>query len=129
MKARIIISAALLALTALATSPGTAQHRMETLSSAARAAQRETPVERVTVRLPFEESGFAQFIASPAGRWLRIGAGLGMIAGGIAMDDTGGAVLAGAGLIPLSAGALDLCYLSPLFGGPIRGEEIRAAGR
>jgi hypothetical protein len=52
-----------------------------------------------------------------------------MIGGGIAMGDTGGTVLAIAGVLPLSAGVLDLCYASALFGGPLRGEEIREAGR
>ncbi|MFO7894083.1 MAG: DUF2892 domain-containing protein [Longimicrobiales bacterium] len=77
----------------------------------------------------FETTAFAQFIASPAGRILRGVVGAGMIAGGVAMGDTGGTVLAVAGAVPLSAGIFDLCYVSALLGGPIRGEEIRAAGR
>jgi hypothetical protein len=77
----------------------------------------------------FETSGFAQFMASPAGRVLRGAVGVAMIGGGIAMGDTGGTVLAVAGVLPLSAGVLDLCYASALFGGPLRGEEIREAGR
>ena len=77
----------------------------------------------------FETTGFAQFIASPAGRILRGVVGAGMIAGGVALGDTGGAVLAVAGAVPLSAGVFDLCYVSALLGGPIRGEEIREAGR
>ena len=31
-----------------------------------------------------------------------------------------------AGVIPLAAGAFDLCLLSPLFGGPLSGAEVRA---
>lgn len=77
----------------------------------------------------FETTGFAQFMASPAGRILRGGAGLAMIGGGIALGDTGGTALAIAGGIPLSAAVFDLCYISALMGGPIRGEDIRAAGR
>jgi hypothetical protein len=75
----------------------------------------------------FAGSGFAQFMASPAGRVLRVVAGAGMIAGGIAMDSDGGTILAIAGGIPLSAGLFDVCYLSPLFGGPFKGRDIRAA--
>ena len=77
----------------------------------------------------FAGSGFAQFMASPAGRVLRVVAGAGMIAGGIAMDSDGGTALAVAGGIPLSAGLFDICYLSPLFGGPFKGKDIRAAKR
>lgn len=77
----------------------------------------------------FETTGFAQFMASPAGRVLRGVAGAAMIGGGIAIGDAGGTALALAGALPLSAGVLDLCYVSALFGGPIRGEDIREAGR
>ena len=77
----------------------------------------------------FETTGFAQFMASPAGRVLRGVAGAAMIGGGIAIGDAGGTALALAGALPLSAGILDLCYVSALFGGPIRGEDIREAGR
>ena len=86
------------------------------------------PVAVVLRARAFEETGFAQFMASRTGRLLRVGVGAAMIGGGLAMGDTGGAVLAVAGVLPLSAGALDLCYLSPLFGGPLRGEAIRRAG-
>lgn len=80
----------------------------------------------------FASSGFAQFMSSPAGRVLRAVAGAGMIAGGVAIHDdhsTGGTVLGVAGLIPLSAGLFDVCYISPIFGGPFRGKDIRAAGK
>jgi hypothetical protein len=78
---------------------------------------------------PFEETGFAQFIASPAGRILRIVAGGVMIGAGASHGGTGGTVLAIAGVAPLAAGVFDVCLLSPLFGGPLRGEDIRRAGR
>jgi hypothetical protein len=29
------------------------------------------------------------------------------------------------GLVPLLAGAFDVCLLSPLFGGPLSGEAVR----
>lgn len=76
----------------------------------------------------FASSGFAQFMSSPAGRVLRVVAGAGMIAGGIAADSDLGTGVAVAGLVPLLAGAFDFCVLSPLFGGPLSGKAIRAAG-
>lgn len=90
----------------------------------------EIPADRASGG--FASSGFAQFMASPAGRVLRVVAGAGMIAGGVAIHDdhsTGGTVLGVAGLVPLSAGLFDVCYISPIFGGPFRGKDIRAAGK
>lgn len=75
----------------------------------------------------FASTGFAQFMSSSAGRIARVIAGAGMIAGGIAMDSDGGTALAIAGGVPLFAGTFDFCVLSPLFGGPFWGKDIRAA--
>ncbi|MBK6307689.1 MAG: DUF2892 domain-containing protein [Gemmatimonadetes bacterium] len=66
-------------------------------------------------------------MSSPTGRVLRVVAGVGMIAGGISMDSNGGTVLAAVGAVPLSAGLFDICWLSPIFGGPLKGKDIRAA--
>jgi hypothetical protein len=77
----------------------------------------------------FAASGFAQFMSSPAGRATRIIAGLAMIGGGIAMDNNAGTVLAIAGGVPLAAGMFDVCFLSPVLGGPLKGADIRAAKR
>jgi Protein of unknown function (DUF2892) len=66
-------------------------------------------------------------MSSPAGRILRIAAGAGMIAGGIAADSDLGTGIAIAGAVPLLAGTFDFCILSPLFGGPLSGKAIRAA--
>lgn len=76
----------------------------------------------------FAESAFAQFIASGAGRLLRVVVGLALIAWGFSLRDTGaGLALMAVGLVPLAAGAFDLCLLSPLLGGPLSGQKIRAA--
>ena len=75
----------------------------------------------------FASSGFAQFMASPTGRVLRVVAGAGMIAGGISMDSGAGTALAVVGAVPLSAGLFDICWLSPILGGPLKGKDIRAA--
>lgn len=99
-------------------------------SAAAQAVLESDPIEDMAERRRgFETTGFAQFLASPAGRLLRGAVGVAMIGGGIAWGDTEGTALAISGAIPLSAAVLDLCYVSALMGGPIRGEDIRAAGR
>ena len=78
--------------------------------------------------MSFARSGFAQFIASGAGRLLRIVAGLGLIAWGYTMRDaSGGVALMVVGLVPLLAGVFDLCLISPLLGGPLSGRRIRAS--
>ena len=79
--------------------------------------------------MPFAQSAFAQFIASGAGRVVRVVAGLALIAGGFALRDSmAGVVMMILGLAPLAAGIFDLCLLSPLLGGPLSGRQIRAQG-
>lgn len=65
------------------------------------------------------------FLASSAGRWLRIGAGLALVATGVRRGGPGGAILASVGLVPFTCGVLDYCLISYLLGGPLRGVEIR----
>jgi hypothetical protein len=75
----------------------------------------------------FAESGFAQFMSSLAGRIARIVVGLAIIVWGYsARATTVGVVLMVVGLVPLIAGAFDLCFLSALLGGPMGGARIRA---
>lgn len=69
---------------------------------------------------------FALFMASAAGRLVRVAAGLAMLGIGYSMHTTGGTILAVVGLLPLAAGALDICALGPLFGAPLRGADVRA---
>ncbi|MEP0548868.1 MAG: DUF2892 domain-containing protein [Rhodothermales bacterium] len=79
--------------------------------------------------MDFASTPFARFIVSPAGRATRIGAGLALLIGGLARRDTaGGKTAAVLSLVPLAAGALDLCVLAPLFGAPLDGEAVRRAG-
>ncbi|HEY0653679.1 MAG TPA: DUF2892 domain-containing protein [Chryseosolibacter sp.] len=74
----------------------------------------------------FEETKFAQFMASPAGRITRILAGAGlMILGATQTSAKTKASLLAVGAIPLSAGAFDFCLISPLFKGPFWGSQIR----
>lgn len=70
--------------------------------------------------------GFVQFMASSTGRLARVVAGIALIVIGLfVLGGTGGYVLAAVGLVPLAAGALDICLFAPLFGQPLRGTEIR----
>ena len=83
----------------------------------------------VAVRLAesFAQSGFAQFVNSPIGRIARILAGLGLIFIGWGYtQQTGfaGIILIVVGLVPLAAGALNLCLISALLGGTISGARI-----
>ena len=71
---------------------------------------------------------FVSFMVSPSGRALRVAAGLGLLASGLSRRHTAGgkATLA---LVPLAAGALDVCVLGPLLGAPLDGDDARAATR
>ena len=68
-----------------------------------------------------------KFLASTTGRWVRIIAGIALIAIGLlVVQNTGGIVLAVVGLVPLVAGIADLCVFAPLFGAPLSGKAIRS---
>jgi hypothetical protein len=73
----------------------------------------------------FGRSGFAKFVNSPAGRLVRIVAGLGLIGWGYTQGASAtGIVLVAVGLVPLGAGVFNLCIISALLGGPISGASI-----
>ncbi len=73
----------------------------------------------------FGRSRFARFINSPAGRLARLVAGIGLVSWGVTQRGTAtGLVLVAVGLVPLAAGAFNLCVISALLGGPIRGARI-----
>jgi uncharacterized membrane protein HdeD (DUF308 family) len=70
---------------------------------------------------------FVSFMASGAGRILRIVAGIALIAVGLlAMEAPGGYIVAVIGVLPLVAGLFDFCIFAPLFGNPLSGSKIRA---
>jgi hypothetical protein len=72
------------------------------------------------------QSSIGSFLASGAGRALRVVAGFALIGLGLGVVDSPvGTVLAAVGLVPLAAGATDVCVLSALLGGPFRGQAIR----
>lgn len=64
-------------------------------------------------------------IGSQPGRVLRIVAGVGIVTTGLRRGGPGGRVLAAGGVVPLAAGAADVCVLGPLVHGPLRGESFR----
>ena len=78
----------------------------------------------------FNRSGFSRLINSPAGRIFRLVAGTGfLVAGYVYREDALGVLSMIWGVLPLSAGAFDICYISALLGGPLSGAKIRAEGK
>ena len=77
----------------------------------------------------FNQSGFSKFLNSPGGRLLRIVAGIGfLVVGYIYRDYALGVISMVWGVLPLSAGVLDICYISAALGGPLSGKKIRMVG-
>ena len=75
-------------------------------------------------------SPFVKFMISPAGRILRIVAGIALIAWGLAgLDGATGIIVAIVGAVPLLAGLFDFCVFAPLFGGHLSGPKNRALQR
>jgi uncharacterized membrane protein len=69
--------------------------------------------------------GFARFMASTAGRLIRIVAGAALIVVGLLFaHGVLGIVLAVVGLVPLLAGLMNVCVFAPLFGGPFMAKNI-----
>lgn len=86
---------------------------------------RALPVHEV-----FNDSGFSRFINSRSGRIFRLAAGAAFLGFGyLYRQHTLGMAAIAWSALPLSAGALDLCYISAALGGPISGAKIRAGRR
>lgn len=76
----------------------------------------------------FNQSKFSRFLNSPYGRAFRLVAGAGFLAVGLLYRDNVLGVLSLVwSVLPLSAGALDLCYISAALGGPLSGRTIRSS--
>ncbi len=73
--------------------------------------------------------GFARFMAGPVGRGLRIGVGLALVIIGVAMESGVGWAIAVVGVLPIVAGAANVCVLGPLFGAPFSGRAALMPGR
>lgn len=81
----------------------------------------------MSVAESFGRSGFARFINSPSGRAVRVIVGVALMGWGyLRLDGTAGSVLIVVGLILLAAGVFNLCLISALLGGPIRGDQVGA---
>lgn len=70
-------------------------------------------------------NNFFRFVASPAGRGIRIAAGLALVGAGFARTNKPNWALLGVILVPLSAGLFDWCFLAPFAGKPFEGEPLR----
>jgi hypothetical protein len=67
-----------------------------------------------------------RFLARPAGRLVRVVAGVILIVVGIGVvGGLIGWILAIVGLVPLVAGVFDWCFFAPLFGLPFAGPRLR----
>jgi hypothetical protein len=83
-------------------------------------------VNGMKIHESFNQSEFARFINTPEGRILRMVAGFGfLVAGCVKRRKTVGMISLVWGLLPLSAGLLDLCFVSAVLGGPLSGKKIR----
>jgi hypothetical protein len=75
----------------------------------------------------FNQSGFSKFLNSAPGRILRLVAGIGfLVVGYVYRDHILGVLSMVWGVLPLSAGVLDICYVSAALGGPLSGKKIRS---
>ncbi|MEW1980047.1 hypothetical protein AB0333_03820 [Citricoccus sp. NPDC079358] len=84
----------------------------------------------MTSATAFNRSAFGTWINSPPGRVFRIMAGSVFLLIGLRRRSTAaGKASIIWGLLPLSAGVGDLCYVSAALGGPIRGDECRHSAR
>jgi hypothetical protein len=74
----------------------------------------------------FNQSGFSKFLNSLAGRIFRLVAGAGfLVVGYLYRDHLLGVLCIAWSVLPLSAGAFDICYISAALGGPLSGAKIR----
>lgn len=70
---------------------------------------------------------FISVISSPFGRLIRVAAGVALIVGGASVQSKVGYFISAAGLVPLLAGAFDICVLGGVLGGPYKGDAMRQA--
>lgn len=75
----------------------------------------------------FNCTGFSRWINSGQGRAFRLTAGAAFLTAGVLVGGSPlGIALMAWSVLPLSAGAFDLCWISAALGGPVRGTAIRA---
>lgn len=67
---------------------------------------------------------FAEFMATPLGRGLRVLFGGLLIYTGLnVVQGVAGTVVALLGIVPIATGLLNICILGPLLGAPLRGSS------
>lgn len=77
----------------------------------------------------FNRSTFARWLNGPSGRVFRLSAGLAFVLLGVRYwDSPAGKASLVWSLFPLSAGGVDVCWISAALGGPFRGAACRAQG-
>ena len=75
----------------------------------------------------FNRSALSRFLNTPAGRVFRVVAGIFfLVIGFIYRDHWLGIVSMLWGILPLTAGGFDVCYVSGVLGGPFSGKKIRS---
>jgi len=75
----------------------------------------------------FNGSRFGRFLNGSWGRPFRLLAGTGfLVTGLVALPSVLGIALLAWSVLPLSAGAFDVCWISRALGGPLSGRAIRA---
>ncbi len=78
--------------------------------------------------MSFAASGFARFMASPAGRLIRIVVGIALIAWGLPRRAAAAGIFGIAlGVVLVLVGALNDCIISAILGGPLKGSDVRGA--
>ncbi len=65
-------------------------------------------------------------MASAAGRWLRIIAGVLLVFWGWSMQSGTGTIVMILGLVPIAAGAFNFCLVAPVLRVPFWGRKVRA---
>ncbi len=86
-----------------------------------------TTVRALPAHETFNQSRFSRFINSRSGRVLRLVVGAAfLLIGYVYRDHAAGIAAMVWSVLPLSAGAFDLCYISAALGGPFSGAKIRA---
>ena len=74
----------------------------------------------------FNQTDFSKFLNSHAGRIFRLAAGTAfLVVGYVYRHHALGVVSMAWSILPLSAGAFDICFISAVLGGPLSGAKIR----
>jgi hypothetical protein len=69
---------------------------------------------------------FAIWMSGPAGRLLRIAAGIVLVGAGLYVQGLWGVVIAVVGVVPLLAGILNVCVIAPFLRVPFNGRRLTA---